>query len=92
VHADFVAAEEIMNTEYTEIADQAESSPRSSDGIPTQRDTKNYQLGIPRDNSPAERHRAVRFLASRANDAEDLGQLLEMLGLQAEEGRHSPEE
>ncbi len=82
-----------MSTNYTEIAEQTESgAPRSSDGIPTQRDTKNYQLGIPRDNSPTERHRAVRFLASRANDAGDLGQLLDMLGLHAEEGRHPPDE
>lgn len=40
-----------------------------------------------RQNSPWERRRAVRTSAHHAHDAVDLAELLDMLGLHAQEGR-----
>ncbi|MFD0920321.1 hypothetical protein [Saccharopolyspora rosea] len=37
--------------------------------------------------TPAQRRRAVRHLAARASSAEELGRWLEMLGLDAAEGK-----
>lgn len=44
------------------------------------------------DVSPWQRHKAARTVAGRARDAEDLAELLEMLGLNAADGREPPVE
>lgn len=42
--------------------------------------------------SPWQRHHAARMVASHAHDAQDLTELLDMLGLTAIEGREPPVE
>ncbi|MGW1675987.1 hypothetical protein [Saccharopolyspora sp. NPDC002376] len=45
----------------------------------------------PRGLTDGERHRAVRFVASNAQNADDAARLLEMLGLDPAEGKENEE-
>lgn len=54
-------------------------------------DDRGYRYGAHAGNPASDRVRAVRQVASRAKNAEECAQLLEMLGLQPSEGRVSSE-
>lgn len=55
--------------------------------IPPQLDKRRLAASVSRHNTPAERHRAVRHVASNAHDTNDCAQLLAMLGLSATDVR-----
>jgi len=53
-------------------------------------DADNLRPALSTRNTPLQRQRAVRFIASHADSAEDCAKLLDMLGLHASEGKSLP--
>ncbi|MGH3491767.1 MAG: hypothetical protein ACRDRL_00520 [Sciscionella sp.] len=76
-----------MSIDSAHTTNTAPSGKGGEAGVPAQRDARGYQMGLGRENQPDERTRAVRFLASRAHDAAELTELLDILGLDAADGR-----
>lgn len=50
-----------------------------------QGDERSHRVRWPAENTPEQRHRAVRVVASQATSAEDCSVLLDVLGLSASE-------